>query len=87
MNEFGQMCATRGFAERSWPGQKLTPLYTSPPQPADANDDLLLFAALVAAHERERCAALVASWNTAMTDKLAYEIRASADHPTTNERE
>ncbi len=36
----------------------------------------LEFAAKVAATERESCATLVASWNTAMTDKLAATIRA-----------
>jgi len=34
------------------------------------------FAKLVAAKEREACAQVAFSWNTAMTDKVAKEIRA-----------
>ena len=44
--------------------------------PAEAVAVWERFAALVEAKEREACAYLVASWNTAMTDKLAAAIRA-----------
>lgn len=30
LNEIGQMSATKGWAERYWPGQKLIPLYAAP---------------------------------------------------------
>jgi hypothetical protein len=35
-----------------------------------------IFANLVAAKEREACASQVQDWNTALTDKIAAEIRA-----------
>ena len=38
--------------------------------------ELERFADLVAAEEREACANYLRSWDTAMTDKLAAEIRA-----------
>jgi hypothetical protein len=31
LNENGQLSATKGWAERNAPGQKLIPLYTAPP--------------------------------------------------------
>jgi hypothetical protein len=33
LNEHGQLAASRGWAERTWHGQKLIPLYTTPPAP------------------------------------------------------
>ena len=39
-------------------------------------EEIEAFANLVAAHEREACAQVAFSWNTAMTDKIAEEIRA-----------
>jgi hypothetical protein len=34
LNEHGQLAASRRWAERTWRGQKLIPLYTTPPAPA-----------------------------------------------------
>ena len=45
----------------------------------DSTDEVMRFAALVAQAEREECAALVASWNTAMTDKLEAAINSRGE--------
>jgi hypothetical protein len=43
------------------------------------SEQLEAFANLVAAKEREACAQFAFSWNTAMTDKVAAEIRARGE--------
>ena len=42
-------------------------------------EEATAFAKLVAAKEREACAQVAFSWNTAMTDKVAKEIRARGE--------
>ena len=39
LNEQGQLCATKGFAERHSIGQKIIPLYTTPPQRKPLTDE------------------------------------------------
>jgi hypothetical protein len=43
------------------------------------NQSIQNFAKLVAAKEREACAQVAFSWNTAMTDLVAKEIRARGE--------
>ena len=50
-----------------------------PEEDSPALKMFVTFANLVAAKEREACAQVAFSWNTAMTDKIAAEIRARGE--------
>jgi hypothetical protein len=73
-NEIIEMASKSGLAFDSDEYPEIWQIYMNV-----GREEIVAFAKLVAQHEREECAVLVdswVSWNTAMTDKIAAEIRA-----------